>query len=70
MTFAMRPPRIQPAASSLNYVQRVLLLAVGLLMGIALARATARAGFDWWAIAAALGFMLATEAGIVQRCST
>ena len=57
-------------AFSFSYVQRVLLLAAGLLLGAALALATVTAGLDWWGTAVGLGFVLAVMAGIVQRCST
>ena len=56
--------------SSFSYVQRVPLLAAGLLLGTALALATVTAGLGWWGMAVGLGFALAVLAGIVQRCST
>ena len=55
-------------ASSLSYVQRVPLLATGLLVGLALAVSTAN--LNWQAGAVGLGFTLAVLAGVVQRCST
>ena len=47
--------------------RRSLLLAGGLLAGLALALASA--GFSWWSGALGLGFALAVLAGLAQRCS-
>ena len=47
--------------------KRGLLLAVGLLLGLTLALATA--GLTWQAGAVGLGFALAVLAGLAQRCS-
>ena len=47
--------------------KRGLLLATGLLLGLALALATA--GLTWQAGAVGLGFALAVLAGLAQRCS-
>ena len=47
--------------------KRGLLLAVGLLLGLALALTTA--GLTWQAGAVGLGFALAVLAGLAQRCS-
>ena len=44
-----------------------LLLAIGLLLGLALALATA--GLSWEAGAVGLGFALAALAGLAQTCS-
>ncbi len=51
-----------------DYTRRGLLLATGLLLGLALA--IAMASVSWQAGAVGLGFALAVLAGIVQRCST
>jgi hypothetical protein len=47
--------------------KRGLLLTAGLLLGLALALATA--GLTWQAGAVGLGFALAVLAGLAQRCS-
>lgn len=47
--------------------RRGLLLAAGLLLGLALAAATA--GLSWQAGAGALGFALAALVGLAQTCS-
>ena len=47
--------------------KRGLLLATGLLLGLALAFATA--GLTWQTGAVGLGFSLAVLAGLAQRCS-
>ncbi len=47
--------------------KRGLLLATGLLLGLALAAGTA--GLSWEAGAVGLGFVLAVLAGLAQRCS-
>ncbi len=47
--------------------KRGLLLAMGLLLGLALAGATA--GLSWQVGAVGLGFALATLGGLAQRCS-
>ena len=47
--------------------RRSLLLATGLLLGLALALATA--GLTWQTGAVGLGFALAVLAGLAQRCS-
>ncbi len=52
----------------LSYAKPSLLLATGLLLGLALA--IAMASISWQAGAVGLGFALAVLAGIVQRCST
>ena len=54
--------------TALKDTQRGALLAVGLLLGVTLAIATA--SLSWQATAVGLGFVLAVLAGIVQRCST
>ena len=57
------------AASSfeLGGARRGLLVASGLLLGLAIALATA--GLSWQTGAIGLGFALATLAGLAQRCS-
>ena len=47
--------------------RRSLLLATGLLLGLALALTTA--GLTWQTGAVGLGFALAVLAGLAQRCS-
>ncbi len=54
--------------TTLRDTQRGALLAVGLLLGVTLAIATA--SLSWQATAVGLGFVLAVLAGVVQRCST
>ena len=49
------------------HTKRSLLLAIGLLVGLALALATA--GLSWEAGAVGLGFALAALAGLAQTCS-
>ena len=50
-----------------THTKRGLLLMVGLLLGLALALATA--GLSWEAGAVGLGFALAALAGLAQTCS-
>lgn len=54
--------------ANLGYAERGLLLAAGLLAGLALAAGTA--GLAWETTAIGLGFALAVLAGVVQRAST
>ena len=54
-------------AFEFSSTKRGLLLAAGLLLGLALALATA--GLSWQTGAVGLGFALAVLAGLAQRCS-
>lgn len=56
---------IRPLA--FEHTKRGVLLAAGLLLGLALAAGTA--GLSWEAGAVGLGFALAVLAGLAQRCS-
>ena len=54
-------------AQNSEHTRRSMLLAAGLLVGLALAAGTA--GLSWETGAVGLGFALAVLAGLAQRCS-